>query len=393
MDHETVQEAVPPSGTWFAPAGRASAEELRELANLCLHNPIINTVLESIEGFVLILNSDRQILAANPNVLKALNVDDREELLGVRPGEALNCTYSTDGPDMCGTSKYCSTCGAVISILAAQVLHQPSSNECLMLVKQDDKLVSNEFGVRATPLTIDNHQLIIFVIHDISAIKRRDLLENVFIHDLNNIITGLQGWSEILSRRPGDAPAIAQKIVGLSSHLTQEVQSQRLLLQAERGELKVKLQEHTVSELLEGMRTFFNGYPPDKTQRLDIPLPDNSPKLKTSAPLLTRVLANMVKNALEATTTAERVTVTFELSDGTPCFYVHNPGVIPEAYSLQIFKRSFSTKGEQGRGLGTYSMKLFGEQYLGGTVGFTTGEASGTCFYIRLPAESLVTPP
>lgn len=37
---------------------------------------------------------------------------------------------------------------------------------------------------------------------------------------------------------------------------------------------------------------------------------------------------------------------------------------------LRIFQRSFSTKGAKGRGLGTYSMKLFGETYLGGQVSF-----------------------
>ena len=34
----------------------------------------------------------------------------------------------------------------------------------------------------------------------------------------------------------------------------------------------------------------------------------------------------------------------------------------------RIFQRSFSTKAERGRGLGTYSMKLLGEGYLHGRV-------------------------
>ncbi|TLM97517.1 hypothetical protein FDZ71_18430, partial [bacterium] len=198
-----VHDEVPPSGSWFAPSGRASSADLQELAQLCLHNPIVKTVLDSVDGFVLILNNQRQILAANPSVLQALNVENGEYLLGVRPGEAFRCAYSAEGTDGCGTSKHCSTCGAVISILASQMLSQPSNNECLMLVEQDGKLVSNEFAVRATPLVVEGQRLTVFVVHDISASKRRDLLENVFIHDLNNIITGLQGWSELLSRRPG----------------------------------------------------------------------------------------------------------------------------------------------------------------------------------------------
>jgi sensor histidine kinase regulating citrate/malate metabolism len=96
----------------------------------------------------------------------------------------------------------------------------------------------------------------------------------------------------------------------------------------------------------------------------------------------------MVKNALEATTIGEEVRVWYENRGGQPCFFVHNPGRIPEQIALQIFKRSFSTKGEPGRGLGTYSMKLFGEQSLGGKVNFTTDDKEGTCFYIVLPADA-----
>jgi sensor histidine kinase regulating citrate/malate metabolism len=58
--------------------------------------------------------------------------------------------------------------------------------------------------------------------------------------------------------------------------------------------------------------------------------------------------------------------------------------VIPRDVQLQLFKRSFSTKGE-GRGLGTYSMKLLTERYLNGRVGFRTSESAGTTFTASYP--------
>jgi signal transduction histidine kinase len=98
----------------------------------------------------------------------------------------------------------------------------------------------------------------------------------------------------------------------------------------------------------------------------------------------------MVKNAIEATEPPGRVNVRFELRQGGGCFVVNNPGEIPENVALQIFKRSFSTKSSHGRGLGTYSMKLFGERYLGGTVDFSSSQSEGTSFFITLPAETLI---
>jgi len=49
-----------------------------------------------------------------------------------------------------------------------------------------------------------------------------------------------------------------------------------------------------------------------------------------------------------------------------------------------LFQRSFSSKGS-GRGLGTYSMKLFGEKYLDGEVSFESDRIKGTTFTISLP--------
>jgi len=53
---------------------------------------------------------------------------------------------------------------------------------------------------------------------------------------------------------------------------------------------------------------------------------------------------------------------------------------------LQVFNRSFSTKGT-GRGLGTYSVKLLTERCLKGRVGFTSALGEGTVFQVTLPPK------
>ena len=66
-------------------------------------------------------------------------------------------------------------------------------------------------------------------------------------------------------------------------------------------------------------------------------------------------------------------------------FAFHNPGVMPEEVQLQMFQRSFSTKGQPGRGIDTYSMKLLGERYLGGQVQFDSRPPESTTFTLSLP--------
>jgi hypothetical protein len=100
--------------------------------------------------------------------------------------------------------------------------------------------------------------------------------------------------------------------------------------------------------------------------------------------LLSRVLGNLIKNALEASMPGQTVTVSVN-GGGTPAFCVHNESAIPEEVQTQIFHRSFSTKEGVGRGVGTYSAKLLTESYLAGTVEFRSTATEGTTFTVRLP--------
>ena len=63
---------------------------------------------------------------------------------------------------------------------------------------------------------------------------------------------------------------------------------------------------------------------------------------------------------------------------------VWNSGVIPSNIQNRIFQRHFSTKASVGRGLGTFSMKLFGEKYLKGKVSFLSSVEKGTTFTFKL---------
>jgi len=65
---------------------------------------------------------------------------------------------------------------------------------------------------------------------------------------------------------------------------------------------------------------------------------------------------------------------------------VHNAAVMLPTVQLQIFSRSFSTKGN-GRGLGTYSIKLISEKYLRGHVAFVSNANEGTQFTVRYPRD------
>ncbi|NOQ22671.1 MAG: GHKL domain-containing protein [Candidatus Aegiribacteria sp.] len=92
----------------------------------------------------------------------------------------------------------------------------------------------------------------------------------------------------------------------------------------------------------------------------------------------------MVKNALEAAAAGEQVHISCKRHASSAVFSVHNSDYMHDSIQFQVFQRSFSTKGKD-RGIGTYSMKLFGEKYLNGKVWFSSTEDEGTTFYLSLP--------
>jgi signal transduction histidine kinase len=92
----------------------------------------------------------------------------------------------------------------------------------------------------------------------------------------------------------------------------------------------------------------------------------------------------MVKNALEASGCGDMVRTGLGVKKNRVEFWVRKPRPMPREIQLQVFQRSFSTKGK-GRGLGTYSMKFLSERYLHGTVRFESSEEEGTVFRASFP--------
>lgn len=94
---------------------------------------------------------------------------------------------------------------------------------------------------------------------------------------------------------------------------------------------------------------------------------------------------NMLINACEATVKNGEIRIWSEQQPSRIVFYVWNEQAIPEQIQGRVFQRNFSSKGGPGRGLGTYSMKFFGEKILGGEVDFTSTAEEGTIFRFAVP--------
>ncbi len=164
----------------------------------------------------------------------------------------------------------------------------------------------------------------------------------------------------------------------------EEVQNQRNLSLAENGDLVPKIEAVELEQTLQRMAQLYRRHPIAAGKHIRVS-PPGKHSVRADAQLIRRILGNMLKNALEASSVDQTVTLSCDCSGGYASIHVHNAAAIEPNDQLRIFSRSFSTKGGFGRGLGTYSMKLLGEKYLHGRVSFDSTPETGTTFTIPLP--------
>lgn len=372
--------------TFYAPAERAEPVAILRDLDAFRSFEKISELVNALPYIAAILNKERQIVYGNIALLEAMGYSDLESILGMRPGELLNCIHSKENEGGCGTSESCRYCGAVNSILECMQKKEKITSECRITAISNEKEFSYDFSVTAAPFSFKDQDFVVLSLNDISDEKRRLALEHIFFHDIINTAGGLRGFLEFLqsSDDPEESKEFLQIASQLSNNLVDEIMAQIQILAAERGELKTNKKNISALDILLEVKNQMEHHLVARKKNILIQTITPDQSFNSDPVLLKRVLVNMLKNALEASGENQEIKMGFETTPSHIIFYVHNQTFIPRNIQLQIFQRSFSTK-DASRGLGTYSIKLLAEQYLGGKVEFNSEEVSGTVFKIELP--------
>ena len=113
---------------------------------------------------------------------------------------------------------------------------------------------------------------------------------------------------------------------------------------------------------------------------------DDSKKIVADADLLTRILGNLVSNAVQAMPKGGKLSIHAYRDGGDYVIAIKDTGVgIPEEVKGKLFTPLFSTKAK-GQGFGLAVVRRMTEA-LGGTVTFESQEGNGTTFVVRLPPQ------
>jgi signal transduction histidine kinase len=352
------------------------------------HEEIVK-IVDSMPLWVLILNENRQAVFYNQKLYHDLNATSPEDIIGKRPGEILSCKNADLDENGCGNSLFCKYCGAVNAIVNSyeDILQ---TEECRIIRTIGGDNISLDLQVNASPLQIDSLKCTLFVIKDISDRNRRLYLERIFLHDLVNTAFAIKSSLEMLIQEtdPVEKDELLRILYPAANQLIDEISAQRQLLKTEMHEWIPEEREYYSTILLKECIDIASNYLPPKNISIVISSRSESIKFITEITLLKRVLINMLKNAIEAAENSEVISVWCSKPDYKHiAFSVHNREFLEESVRMQIFQRSFSTKGS-GRGIGTYSMKLLTEQYLGGEILVESSQENGTTFTVVIPLKT-----
>ncbi len=258
--------------------------------------------------------------------------------------------------------------------------------------------------MRIQALEIDNKELYITTMLDISEIKQKEnqlIQQNKFAqlgemlsmiaHQWRQPLNVISSLNEMIRLNIRKKDVDEQKIIKLSKDISNQVQYLSKTINDFREFLLPKQEpiETTLDYVINAVLDLVE--PSLYKNQIEIVLELNAKsKIKTHASELKQVLMNLVRNAEDAIVehrSDNRVIeiMTYEKGDNIALKIADNGGGISPDIAKSIFEPYFSTKGEKnGTGLGLYMSKLIIEKHCKGTIEVHNTQ-EGAEFFIELP--------
>jgi hypothetical protein len=369
----------------FTTPEKATADELGRQLDISSCDPVINGLLKSSSGILIVMNEKRQLLTANQILFDYLGISDPATLSGQRIGEVFGCIHARSMLG-CGASPWCRTCGATATIINCLRDNEPANGDATISVNHLQGNLSRCFQIRCVPHYIDKNRVVLLTLNEITRWRNLETLERYFLSEFSRAVNAFDCQSR-MARHSGyeDLPDILEDLEKRALLLSGDVRLHRFLLGHNSEKHSRKPGQITISEIIDLAINSISESPYIIGKKLECPRTVENKSIFIDWQVLVRVLQNMLLNAFEHTDQGRPVRLAVEeQNENELLFSVWNHKQIIEPMRIRVFQRHFSSRRDPGRGLGTYAIKLLSEEFLGGRVSFETSE-SGTNFRLSLP--------
>nr|NJM04083.1 hypothetical protein [Desulfobacula sp.] len=245
--------------THFAPAQRTERRKFTNQIETISHNPIMDALLKTAAGILVVLNEDRQIVALNHAFLKELGIDNAEEALGLRLGESLHCVHAFEKPNGCGTTESCLSCGAAVAMMAAITEDKTQEKVCALLSDKNGAITNTCLVIKAQPIKLEDNRWILIYAQDVTRQHFWVNLERIFFHDINNILTSLYGNVQLLEMNLPENGEVGSLKTGIE-RIIREVEMQKTFSLHKQEGINIKCKKVGLKEIRQEIRMIFKGH-------------------------------------------------------------------------------------------------------------------------------------
>ena len=203
-------------------------------------------------------------------------------------------------------------------------------------------------------------------------------------HQLGTPVSSLMGWVERLKDHPEESSQLASEMD------TDILRLQEINERFSRMGSVPKMEKVEVKTVLEDLKSYFQRRLPSSAENVVLRVKSQEATVTTSPTLLTWVLENLIKNAVDSIDKESgEVTLRSEIMDTEVSITVNDNGrgIVRRDWK-NVFRPGYTTK-ERGWGVGLSMVQRIVEDFLEGSIQIKSSEiGKGTSIEIRLPHAS-----
>lgn len=217
-------------------------------------------------------------------------------------------------------------------------------------------------------------------------------------HELRTPLIGIMGFTEILQEKQMDEECsdMLEKIMKSSKRLLETFQSIFDLSLLESNRLEHRFKDLSINTCIKSVSEQYRSIAEEKGLTLELELPDYDLSGFLDDAVLTKILKNLIDNAVKYTLSG-KVTITLSEREGLNQKFaqitVKDTGIGIQSSNIGLVFDAFRQVSEgysrafEGSGLGLTLAKKF-VQFLGGTISVESKEGIGSSFLVSIPLSA-----
>lgn len=230
------------------------------------------------------------------------------------------------------------------------------------------------------------------------AVKLRDEVERITRHDLKNPLTGVFTGVELLEFMEGlnpDQVDVLKIIKDAAYKMLHMINFSLDLFKMEQNIYRLTPVDVDIIHTIRRIEKEFQALIKLKETSVLIEIEghlfheNENFIVKAEDLLIYSMMANLIKNAIEATPKNETIRITLTKEEKQAIICIHNRGSVPEKIQATFFDKYVTDGKAKGTGIGTYSASLIAKT-LGGSIHMTSSKEEGTQISIHLPDKEVI---